>query len=241
MAKTSTQLVAFVKTLLTSKANTWYFWGSKGETLTLSMINNSSYYSDKSTHRAELKKHIGAKVYDCAGIVDAFLGINQRARDYYYGASSKGSIRSIPEIPGIMVFNSTLSHTGVYIGNGQVIEAKNTFSGIVVTKLSEGNWSFWGKCAQISYVAIKVATTTRPVNPYPVPTETLYLGKAGMSREHVKWMQHELLWRYGGIKVDGAFGPITKAKLGEFQKNVGLSVDYKCGPLTRQKMQGSSQ
>lgn len=45
----------------------------------------------------------------------------------------KGSISSMPDIPGILVFLP--GHVGVYIGNGYVIEVKGHAYGVVKTKL----------------------------------------------------------------------------------------------------------
>jgi hypothetical protein len=68
-------------------------------------------------------------------------------------AKEKGPIKTIPEIPGVCVWRN--GHIGVYIGNGQVIEAKGTKYGVVQTPLTgpgSNNWTHWLKHPQIEYI-----------------------------------------------------------------------------------------
>ncbi len=67
----------------------------------------------------------------------------------YQAAKEKGSISSIPEIPGLAVWHS--GHIGVYIGNGEVIEAMGTKYGVVRTKLASRGWTHWLKIPYIKY------------------------------------------------------------------------------------------
>lgn len=62
----------------------------------------------------------------------------------------KGSISTIPEIPGVLVFMP--GHVGVYIGNGNVIEARGHAYGVVQTRLSNRPWKNWGKCPYMTYL-----------------------------------------------------------------------------------------
>ena len=50
-------------------------------------------------------------------------------------AEISGEIASIPEIPGLVVCME--GHIGVYIGNGEVIEAKGNRDGVVKTQLAK--------------------------------------------------------------------------------------------------------
>ena len=43
-------------------------------------------------------------------------------------------------------------HIGVYIGNGEVIEAKGNHDGVVKTNLSEGGWTRWMQLPGITYL-----------------------------------------------------------------------------------------
>ena len=42
-------------------------------------------------------------------------------------------------------------HIGVYIGNGEVVEAMGTRYGVVKTKLEGARWTHWLKIPYISY------------------------------------------------------------------------------------------
>lgn len=43
-------------------------------------------------------------------------------------------------------------HIGVYVGNGEVIEAQGTAYGVVKTQLSGRGWTKWLKIPNIKYV-----------------------------------------------------------------------------------------
>ena len=55
-----------------------------------------------------------------------------------------------PDTPGLAVWKS--GHIGVYIGNGEVIEAMGTKYGVVKTKLAGRGWSAWLQIPYISYI-----------------------------------------------------------------------------------------
>ena len=59
------------------------------------------------------------------------------------------SIKTIPELQGVLVFAP--GHVGVYVGNGYVVEAYNHARGVIKSKLSERNFTSWGKLPWIEY------------------------------------------------------------------------------------------
>ena len=65
------------------------------------------------------------------------------------GATVSGPIDTIPETPGLAVWHE--GHIGVYIGNGEVVEAMGTRYGVVKTKLEGARWTHWLKIPYISY------------------------------------------------------------------------------------------
>jgi hypothetical protein len=77
--------------------------------------------------------------------------------------TKKGSIGSIPEVPGVLVFLD--GHVGVYIGGGYVIEARGHKYGVVKTKLKDRPWTSWGYCPYITYGEPKKETTPTPTPP----------------------------------------------------------------------------
>jgi hypothetical protein len=67
----------------------------------------------------------------------------------YYNAKESGPISTMPDIPGLAVWHE--GHIGVYIGNGQVIEAMGTRYGVVKTELVDRGWTHWLKVPYINY------------------------------------------------------------------------------------------
>ena len=67
--------------------------------------------------------------------------------------------------------------------------------------------------------------------------------KRGMTGEDVKDMQHGLIkagYSCGSCGADGEFGADTEAALKEFQRDHGLGVDGKYGPISKAALEGSS-
>lgn len=56
---------------------------------------------------------------------------------------------TIPEIPGLAVWHE--GHIGIYIGNGEVVQAANTKAGVIRNKLEDTAWTHWLKIPYISY------------------------------------------------------------------------------------------
>lgn len=70
-------------------------------------------------------------------------------------------------------------------------------------------------------------------NPYAVPAYTLYRYRPQMNKEYVYWLQYELNEMGYGLVLDGIFGKATDAALRKAQKQLGITVDGMCGPVTR--------
>ena len=68
----------------------------------------------------------------------------------YENAAEKGTIDTIPEIPGLAVWHE--GHIGVYIGGDKVVQAANTTAGVILTDLGDTAWTHWLKVPYISYM-----------------------------------------------------------------------------------------
>ena len=89
---------------------------------------------------------LGGRTTDCVGLIKGYgwlnvsdmsigYGINGMpdvgADQMYANATVKGDMPSMPDTPGLAVWHS--GHIGVYIGNGEVVEAMGTKYGVVNT------------------------------------------------------------------------------------------------------------
>lgn len=64
-------------------------------------------------------------------------------------ATEKGTIDTMPDIPGIAVWMD--GHIGIYVGGGQTIHAANTELGVIMTPLAQSGWTHWLKIPYTPY------------------------------------------------------------------------------------------
>nr|DAK91591.1 MAG TPA: peptidoglycan hydrolase [Caudoviricetes sp.] len=170
MAKTNTGLVEYAK----AQRGKPYWYGCFGQLSTKALYTSKKkQYPNQYTWNCPANQ-LGIKVHDCVGLIKGYLWCDS-ATDTTptYNASQdvsangmlekckqKGTITTMPDIPGILVFMP--GHVGVYIGGGYVIEAKGHVYGVVKTKLAGRGWKSWGKCPWITYeeTSDKPKTTT---------------------------------------------------------------------------------
>lgn len=98
--------------------------------------------------------------------------------------------------------------------------------------------NIWYKELEDSNGAVSKPVTN---NPYSEPTRVLYKKIVNMRGEDVKWLQWELI-RHGCLEknnskgksnIDGILGKDTSNAIYEFQRKSKISVDGKCGTVTR--------
>lgn len=150
-------------------AEKWgYVWGLNGELYTQAMADrykaqkrSTSKWRDPATYWTEdCKQWIGRMAADCSGgIVSAMREYNpgygdRTANTFYSQCTDKGPIKTIPETPGLCVWRD--GHIGIYEGGGYVIEFRGTEYGCVRTKLSQRNFTNWGKLRDVDYTAASV-------------------------------------------------------------------------------------
>lgn len=175
MAKTNTGLVEFVKACLGRP----YIYGTFGQVVTAALIDAKAKQYPKQLTPARVQKakaeFIGKRADDCIGLIKNYLWatspdanpVYNAAEDWsadatYNKATEKGPISTMPDIPGICV--RTNGHVGVYIGNGEVIEAKGFNYGVVKTRLNARSWLNWYKHPLITYDA-QIKPNTDEITP----------------------------------------------------------------------------
>lgn len=149
--------------------NGWgYVWGSHGQVLTEKELNRlksvfGSHVTDKEDY---IRSHwLGKRTSDCVGLIKGYgwyddtsgtikyetNGMKDVTADGMFSAATeKGTINTMPDISGIAVWHQ--GHIGVYIGNGYVIHAANTYDGVIKTPITSSGWTHWLKVPYINYV-----------------------------------------------------------------------------------------
>ena len=144
-----------------------YVWGTFGLVLTESLFEAKlAQYPDALAGNADFIRQtwVGGRTTDCVGLIKGYGWLDAEteeivyntngmpditANEMYHSATVSGPIDTIPETPGLAVWHD--GHIGVYIGNGEVVEAMGTRYGVVKTKLEGARWTHWLKIPYISY------------------------------------------------------------------------------------------
>lgn len=156
--------------------NNWgYVWGTYGNVLTESLLSYKiQQYPDWVGQNAGfIRSHwLNRRCTDCVGLIKGYGWLDASTGAIRYGTNGMpdygantmyraatqagvsgqdyGPISNMPDIVGLAVHMD--GHIGVYIGNGYVIEAANTSSGVIKTKLVGRGWTEWCKIPYIDYL-----------------------------------------------------------------------------------------
>lgn len=150
------------------KAGWGYVWGACGQALTESALASkvSQYLDEVGGQEEFIRTHwLGRRCADCVGFIKGYGWLNAETQEIEYGtnrmpdigadamyanATGKGTIDTIPEIPGLAVWHE--GHIGIYVGNGQVIHASGTKIGVIQTPIGASGWTHWLKIPYINYI-----------------------------------------------------------------------------------------
>lgn len=265
MAKTAQGLVEWAEN---AYASGWVYWyGTYCNPCTASRLAGKtkqypSHYKD--SRQATYKKHIaaGKTCTDCVGLIKGYYwekdGSIKYKRDglpdtsasgMYRAAKTKGTIDSMPEVPGLLVWTKDKGHVGVYVGGGYVVEARGFSYGVQRNLLSKRGFVYWGYCPYIEY-GTETATETPDAKDEQIPVQNAGTAQTGQNnkesgvynmktlREGNKGTQVRILqWRLSDLgyacgTIDGIFGAKTKKAVKEYQKANGLEADGIAGPKT---------
>lgn len=164
-SKNNLDLVEWAKAA--QEAGWGYVWGTYGQVLTRDRLEAKleQYPDGVGAHEDFIRANwIGGRTADCIGLIKGYSWYNSETGEISYGtngmpdiganqmyayAIEKGTVDTIPEIPGVLVWHE--GHIGIYIGNGEVIEAMGTRYGVVKTELENRSWTHWCKNPYIRY------------------------------------------------------------------------------------------
>ncbi len=252
MAKTNLGLVEYAKAQLGLP----YWYGTYGATATEELYLAKKKQYPNYYKATDFKSQYGKRVHDCVGLIKGYLWSDTptskpkynskqdtNANGMYVYASVKGNISTMPEKAGILVFlkneKGRIHHVGVYIGNGEVIEARGHAYGVVKTKFKDRGWDYWSECPYIEYVnEDKPEDKPEEKKEEKMMTINFPILKKGSKRSEVKTVQR-LLKSLGykdqngkALEIDGDFGSKTDYAVRAFQKAKKLEVDGIVGPDT---------
>lgn len=166
--KTASGLIAYCKAQLGRP----YWMGTFGNIASAALYASNKKRLPHYYTAADFARQFGQRVHDCIGLIKGYLwsdgpnsaphylsgplGQDLDANGMYYACSQRGTMSSMPDTPGALVFilssaTGKMVHIGVYIGGGQVIEAKGHAYGVVQTALRGRGWTHWGICPYITY------------------------------------------------------------------------------------------
>lgn len=153
--------------------NHWgYILSTAGELWTQAKQNAAT----GETAKAYGSRWIGHYVADCSGLFS--WAFKQLGGYMYHGSNTmwnkyctaqgklvNGARSDGKELkPGTAVFvlknGSDRSHVGLYIGNGTVIEASGTQTGVITTKITNSKWAEWGELKGVDYTPAASSTST---------------------------------------------------------------------------------
>lgn len=145
-----------------------YVYGTYGEVLNESILTTkiSQFPEQVGENEEFIRQHwLGGRTADCIGLIKGYAWFNCDTGQIEYRsngvrdtgsdpmldmATEKGTIDTMPDIPGIAVWMD--GHIGIYVGDGQTIHAANTELGVIMTPLAQSGWTHWLKIPYIAYL-----------------------------------------------------------------------------------------
>lgn len=182
MTKTNAGLVEYCQAQLGRP----YWYGTFGQKASAALYADKKKQYPKYYTAKDFQSQYGKRVHDCAGLIKGYLWsdtptstpkydpkTDYGATGFYQHCSKKGSLDTFDHVPGRLMFKgkpTKMTHVGVYIGDGWIVEAKGHAYGVIKSKL-DTKWTHWGQCNLIE--EDQTAPASQP-EPAPKPTTTTY-------------------------------------------------------------------
>ena len=242
MKKTAKGLVEYVLAQLGRP----YWYGTFGQAASLELYEQKKRQYPK---RYEWDYDgTAVKVHDCVGLIKGYLwcdspedgtAVYDPAQDLSANmmrnaCKTKGEMATMPEIPGLLVFFD--GHVGVYIGNGEVVEARSRKYGVYKSKLAERPWTCWGYCPYITYEEPKKEEDLTEVVAIDLPV--LRKGDKGEVVRSMQWLLICNGYDMEGYGADASYGGATRRAVEKFQTENSLPVTGQCDAATWRKLLG---
>lgn len=155
MGKTNIGLVDFCK----NKLGTLYVYGMKGTVMTQANFDYlQNAYGVKNVWNSDEQK-VGKVCVDCSGLISWYTG-KVKGSSQFKAESDAQPIDTIQSAPvGAAVWRQ--GHIGVYIGNGEVIEARGSAYGVVRTRVKDRDFTHWFRLKDIAYIKEETETVEK--------------------------------------------------------------------------------
>lgn len=180
-----------------------YWWGTFGQIANEALHKAKrrqypSYYT-----AADFPTQYGKRVHDCIGLVKGYLwskspsaapvynGSEDKSASGMYKASKiRGPIGTFDFLPGRLIYKGKdpdhINHVGVYIGGGELIEAKGHAYGVVWGPFKPAEWTFWSQCPYIIADTKTDLPAAEPAKEYQAPKTAEVLRGVDMSDVQLK-------------------------------------------------------
>ena len=255
MSKTANELVNFAK----SKLGTNYVYGMKGAVLTDSKLRSlANSYPKYLTYNKE-KGKIGTVCTDCSGLISWCTGKVRGSSQYKETATRIEHISNISgAVAGCALWQQ--GHIGIYIGNGECIEARGSAYGTVKTKVANRKFTHilwlcdidYDNSVQVPQEPSGVSSKVKVDTPSGVNCRNAPNGakvKAYANGTELTISKEENGWGYTGegwvslqycTKVQGNSSSNTKST-GTYEVRVDSALIVRSGPGTNYSRKSKSQ
>lgn len=159
--KQASEFLEFIK----AQIGNYYWYGTFGQKASVCLYNDRKAAYPNQYKASDYKEQIAdpKPCFDCAGLVKSLwvypkynAADDLGATGIYGKCKVKGALDVSKLKPGHLVFkgnDKTKTHVGIYIGNDEVIEAKGHAYGVIKSKLSSNNWSYYAEYYNVDYSA----------------------------------------------------------------------------------------